>query len=206
MSTKREALAAIQERRLRRAREGPSAFIDGLFGFTSAPFQKRWHEEIAEHEQAVIWAPVEHGKTSQLSIGRPIWKLGVDPGEAGLIVSASATYAEECLGAIRQHIDENPWVRAVFPKLQALTGRHAVAPTIWGEARGERIEGLISVGCVVRNRVRHPRRWSRDWRRVCHQRWQFSCWLLQGGEANYRAVMSWARFFVNDGTLPNASV
>lgn len=43
---------------------------------------------------------------------------------------------------------------------------------IWGEARGEPIEGQIAVGCVVRNRVVRS---GHDWRAVCLAPFQFSC-------------------------------
>ena len=78
----------------------------------------------------------------------------------------------------------------------ALTDRHAVALTIWGEARGESLEGRVAVGMIIKNRVRHPRRWASDWRKVCHQRWQFSCWQRSGGGDNHESVMAWARHFV----------
>lgn len=89
---------------------------------------------------------------------------------------------------------------------QALTDRHALALTIWGEARGESVEARIAVGMVVKHRKNHPRRWPREWRKVCHQRWQFSCWQRSGGAGNHEAVMRWARYFVPDDTqqqIPN---
>lgn len=65
-----------------------------------------------------------------------------------------------------------------------------VGMTIWAEARSEPIEGEIAVGCVIRNRVLHPLRFGSSWKDVCLARWQFSCWIPQGGEVNYRALMA----------------
>lgn len=79
-----------------------------------------------------------------------------------------------------------------------LTDIQAVGLTIWGEARNESLLGRVAVGCVIRNRVRHKKRWSRNWRRVCHQKWQFSCWIKAGGAANYAAVDLWARYLMGD--------
>ena len=69
--------------------------------------------------------------------------------------------------------------------------------TLFGEARGEPIEGLIAVGCVIRNRVltdighdRKPDWWGEGYRGVCLKRDQFSCWSPKGGEANFNAVVA----------------
>lgn len=62
--------------------------------------------------------------------------------------------------------------------------------TIWAEARAEPIEGEVAVGCVIRNRVLRPKRFGDTWQKVCLAKWQFSCWIPQGGEANYRMLMT----------------
>jgi N-acetylmuramoyl-L-alanine amidase len=65
---------------------------------------------------------------------------------------------------------------------------------MWGEARAEPVEGRIAVACVVRNRVQDPKgRYGRDYKGVCLRRYQFSCWIPQGGEKNYQAVQAAAR-------------
>lgn len=58
----------------------------------------------------------------------------------------------------------------------AVTPAVVVALTLWGEARGEGHDGLVAVGCVIRNRVEHPRWWGDDFTAVCLDPWQFSCW------------------------------
>lgn len=47
-----------------------------------------------------------------------------------------------------------------------------LALLIWGESRGEPVEGSIAVANVVRNRVLRS---GHDWRRVCLAPYQFSC-------------------------------
>jgi hypothetical protein len=91
-----------------------------------------------------------------------------------------------------------------------LTPLHAVALTLWGEARGELIEGIVGVGCVIRNR-RQTGRWGQDWAGIVHARWQFSCWEPRGGwdspndsdtiSDNYVAVMRAAYTLVNGHML-----
>jgi len=83
-----------------------------------------------------------------------------------------------------------------------LTDFGALALTLFGEARGEPIEGIVAVGSVVRNRVERPRRYSSTFRGVCVQPAQFSCWWLFGGETNYERVYGMARAFVEGRGMP----
>ena len=61
-------------------------------------------------------------------------------------------------------------------KLNEIEEKEILARTIWGEARGEGIPGMVAVANVIRNRREYPGRWGSTWRSVCLKRWQFSCW------------------------------
>lgn len=62
--------------------------------------------------------------------------------------------------------------------------------TLYGEARGEPIEGIIGVGNVIRNRsTDSKRRWGTSYRDVCLQPAQFSCWNPVTADANHDVVM-----------------
>lgn len=50
-----------------------------------------------------------------------------------------------------------------------------LAMLVWGEARGEPVEGKLAVANVVRNRVNSPRWWGQDWLSVMLKPLQFSC-------------------------------
>lgn len=66
--------------------------------------------------------------------------------------------------------------------------------TLYGEARGEPIEGIIAIGHVIRNRARDAKaRWPSNIRQVCLQKAQFSCWSPDGGSANHEAVLAAAQ-------------
>jgi len=56
-----------------------------------------------------------------------------------------------------------------------MTEQDAVALTLYGEARGEPVDGRIAVACVLINR-RHDGRWGTSFVAVCLARRQFSCW------------------------------
>ncbi len=61
--------------------------------------------------------------------------------------------------------------------------REILARTVWGEARGEGLEGQIAVAWSIRNRVEmdlhndgKPDWWGEGYADVCQKAWQFSCW------------------------------
>ena len=62
--------------------------------------------------------------------------------------------------------------------LDGLSDRKTVALTVWGEARGEGVTGMMAVACVIRNRALHPkvRWWGQGWKGVCLHPFQFSVW------------------------------
>jgi N-acetylmuramoyl-L-alanine amidase len=72
-----------------------------------------------------------------------------------------------------------------------------VAKTIYGEARGEGIRGMVAVACVIRNRVQHPRVrwWGTGWIGVCTADFQFSCWNVN--DPNRRLLESIPEFGAN---------
>lgn len=87
---------------------------------------------------------------------------------------------------------------ALTALLAPLSDQDVVALTLYGEARGEPIEGLLAVGCVIRNRVTvdlghdgRPDWWGEGYRGVCLQPKQFSCW--NDGDPTQAAVVTAAQ-------------
>jgi N-acetylmuramoyl-L-alanine amidase len=94
--------------------------------------------------------------------------------------------------------------------LASLSDEQAVAATMFGEARGESLEGMVAVACVIRNRALNTRWWGTGYRGVCLQPAQFSCWseggpntdavfalaeqLILGGQSGERSVVSEIRW------------
>ena len=79
-----------------------------------------------------------------------------------------------------------------------LSDQDILALTLFGEARGEPIEGQIAVGQVIRNRVRidigndgRPDWWGEGYRGVCLAPKQFSCW--NDGDPTQNSVLSRAK-------------
>jgi N-acetylmuramoyl-L-alanine amidase len=63
-----------------------------------------------------------------------------------------------------------------------------VALTLEHEAAGEPIEGVVAVGCVLRNRAEWGR-WGPLLRDVCLAPAQFSCWQPRDGTANHARLV-----------------
>lgn len=73
--------------------------------------------------------------------------------------------------------------------MEALTDLDALALTIFGEARGEPLEGKAAVASVVMNRLTMPTRYGATVKEICLQARQFSVWI-PGLNANHAKMMS----------------
>lgn len=84
------------------------------------------------------------------------------------------------------------------------TEAQIVSLVLYGEARAEPVQGIVAVGCVIRNRVKadlhndkKPDWWGEKYSGVCTAPWQFSCLTPKGGEKNYKAVLALANRMVS---------
>lgn len=93
-----------------------SAFLgEYVFGWENKWFHDRWHEIVNVEPYWIIFASVEHGKSWQLAITRPLWEIGNNVNTTGAIISETAGQSQERLAAIAQTIQTNPRYQAVFP-------------------------------------------------------------------------------------------
>lgn len=123
----RRALAR-EELQLRNARRQADAFVEYALrhektgkALKNAKHHVEWHQHLSANRFAIIFAPVEHGKTQHIGIGRVLWRLGNDPSRRVAIVSNTLLQAQKLLGAIAAHIESNPRVKRVFPNLRKST-------------------------------------------------------------------------------------
>ncbi len=68
-----------------------------------------------------------------------------------------------------------------------------LARTLWGEARGEGIDGMKAVACVILNRVHVAEKkggfwWGNNIIQVCQKPYQFSCW--NRSDPNFRKLQA----------------
>lgn len=65
-----------------------------------------------------LWIPIEHAKTTWLSIVFPLWTLVIDQETMGALVGNRQADAMKPLGVIKWHIENNLLLRADFPELR----------------------------------------------------------------------------------------
>lgn len=68
-----------------------------------------------------------------------------------------------------------------------------LARTVWGEARGEGVEGMQAVACVIMNRLaisiaKDGYWWGNNVIQICQKPYQFSCW--NRSDPNYRKLIN----------------
>ena len=78
-----------------------------------------------------------------------------------------------------------------------LSDMEVLALTIFGESRGESIEGQIAVGCVVRNRAIA----GSHYKDICLEPKQFSCWNVD--DPNYQVLNELAQKLFSGETQDN---
>lgn len=64
------------------------------------------------------WIPIEHAKTTWLSIVLPLWALAVDQECMICLIGNRQKDAQKALGPIKWHIEHNQLLRADFPELR----------------------------------------------------------------------------------------
>jgi N-acetylmuramoyl-L-alanine amidase len=80
--------------------------------------------------------------------------------------------------------------------IDTLNEPQTLALTLYGEARGEPVEGRIAVASVIRNRIG---RYGSNYKAVCLRPRQFSCW--NPNDPNYAQLTSAARVFLRGGVM-----
>jgi len=73
--------------------------------------------------------------------------------------------------------------------LNRLTSDEILTLTLYGEARGEPIQGIIAVGCVIRNRCKKE---NKTYNEICLAPEQFSCW--NSNDPNYPILITIANW------------
>lgn len=74
-----------------------------------------WTKKTEEHRFLALLAPIEHAKTTQNTIARPLWLLGNNPELRFKIVSSSDDMAKEKLELVKKYITQNERYKEVFP-------------------------------------------------------------------------------------------
>lgn len=110
---------------IRRARVDPVAFNEYVLldeqtqrPIRCAPIHREWHHFLNDNPWAVLIAPVEHGKTAQIAVGRLLFELGRNPDVRIAVISEAEDQAKKIVGALKTYIEESERLHEVFPKLR----------------------------------------------------------------------------------------
>lgn len=82
------------------------------------PFHEEWHQLARDSDRLVLFAPVEHAKTTHMAVGETLHRIGNDTSLRCAVISNTQQQAVKILGSIRQHSETNPRVAEVFPDLK----------------------------------------------------------------------------------------
>lgn len=75
-------------------------------------------KEHSETQFKTLWIPIEHAKTTWMSIVVPLWILAIDQESMGTLIGNRQSDAMKSLGPIKWHIENNQLLRAEFPELR----------------------------------------------------------------------------------------
>jgi hypothetical protein len=119
-----EVWSELRLQRLALARTDPSTFVEHVLRdeetaepLVQLPHHERWQQMAMRHSRLVLWAFPESGKSSQLAVGRVLWRLGQDPTLRVAIVSDTEKQAKKTLGALKGLIERSAELREVYPHL-----------------------------------------------------------------------------------------
>lgn len=98
------------------ARRHPAYLGEYALGLEPQPFHIEWHNLCRAHKRLILFAPIEHGKSTQMSVLGPLDLLGRNPDLKLGIFSQSAGQAKKWLSLIKVNIESNPRIAAVFPE------------------------------------------------------------------------------------------
>jgi hypothetical protein len=128
-----------------RARRDPVEFVkwvgrqEGDRPIQVSAAHAEWHRALSEHKKVVLFAPVNHGKSSNITRWRVLWEMGRRPDiRIGIISATQGAVPTKFLSAIRQDIEQNKWLRVIFPALK----RQLKGQKMWND-RGIIIERVL---------------------------------------------------------------
>ena len=97
-----------------------------LFGeYYIKPYTRKWDSETADHQyymleqvmlnkSIIIHVPVEHAKSTWISLVIPLWFVCRDRNTQGCLLSNTATQANKFMRAIKWHLEYNPRFKEDF--------------------------------------------------------------------------------------------
>ena len=122
----RKVAGEYRRLRLRLAQDDVNEFIEFVLRdeatgkpVTQEPIHEEFQALADEHSRLILWGCVESGKTSQLAIGRTLWRLGRDPNiRIAIVSSAQKNQSSKIVANLQTYIEKSRDLQAVFPGLR----------------------------------------------------------------------------------------
>lgn len=102
------------------ARSNAAYFGDYVLGLTPTDFHVEWQDLLTAHDRLILWGPIEHGKTQQFSVVRPMHELGKNPNLRIAIISETSTQSVKWMARIKTNIESNPRIPELYPRLRPM--------------------------------------------------------------------------------------
>lgn len=143
----------FRENRIQLAKRDPNTFCElvgvdeetGL-GIEQAQLHELFQAIVSRHKFAVIWSHIESGKTSQVSILRVLFELGVNPNKRIAVVSRTRDLAVKIVRAVKDYIETSEILHEIFPNLKKGDKWSDAAITIAGRKGSPKDFSLIALG------------------------------------------------------------
>lgn len=113
----RPIASAVEDQIIAAARKDPAVFAEYALGLELCRMHREWYWIVENHIQSAIFGPRGHGKTTLMSVGYPIWRLGKNPNLRIKIGAQSDSKAMQIVGEISTNIETNKRIHKVFPDL-----------------------------------------------------------------------------------------
>lgn len=165
-SLRAQARAAARKNRIA---EDPNSFIEHILQdengkfLRQAPFHREWQDTLTANDRVCLFAPMEHGKTVQVSVGRALWEVGrrMVAGQSPRIALFGWTQrqASKPLTAIKSHIEHSDRLHRIYPGLRReafseWTGSHIkLRPTRATTLKDPTIQAVGAGGTVLGSRL-----------------------------------------------------
>jgi hypothetical protein len=82
------------------------------------PHHHEWDRIVTENPRFAVMSSRNSGKTFFYSFALPIWRAACNPGQSGVIFSATADLSERMLSDIKQEVETNPRLQFLLPNRQ----------------------------------------------------------------------------------------
>lgn len=99
------------------AKLSPAMLGEVCLGMAAQPFHLEWSELMGRHRQLILYAPMDHGKSTQMAVLGTLHALAENQDLRVAIISETAKQSTKLLGQIKANLLSNDTYRLLNPQL-----------------------------------------------------------------------------------------